>query len=421
MGGSGRLGAADSSSDDRGLYTPPVTPQADDGPGRRALAVVSAGVLLASATWFSGTAVVPALGLEWGLGPARKAWMTVAVQLGFIAGTFLYAVLNLADVFNARGVFFVSSLLGAAANAGFAWLSAGLPSALVFRFLTGLTLAGVYPVGMKIVASWFRTGLGWRLGVMVGALNVGTASPYLVQAVGAGLQWRLLASVGSVSAIAGGLLVLLAISDGPYLPARARFDPQVMLRVFRHAPYRFTAFGYFGHMWELYAFWSLVTFYLAARVEGQAVAVDRLALIAFAVVGIGGLGCVIGGWISRSVGERRVALAALMASGSFCALSGLAFRLPLAILIAYLLGWGLTVVADSPQFSALAARHCPPEYVGTALTVQNGIGFAITVVSIQLTPWIAAALGWRWAFTYLTLGPFAGAWFMLRLGTVDPR
>jgi MFS family permease len=297
-----------------------------------------------------------------------------------------------------------------------------LSTALAFRFLTGLTLAGVYPVGMKIVASWFRVGLGWRLGVMVGALNVGTASPYLVQAIGAGFPWRLLTGLASLAAVVGGMVVLLAIPDGPHLPGRARFDARVMLRVFRHPPFRYTAFGYFGHMWELYAFWSLVTFYLAARFEQEGQPGARsLPWIAFSVVAIGGVGCVIGGWVSRWVGERRVALAALLASGTLCAASGLAFRLPLALLVAYLLAWGFFVVPDSPQFSALAARHCPPEYTGTALTVQNGIGFAVTVVSIQITPWMAAALGWRWAFTFLTLGPLAGAWCMVRLGTLDPR
>ena len=383
---------------------------------RRALVVVSAAVLLVSGTWFSGTAAIPALRREWGLGDAQAAWLTIGVQLGFISGTLLYAALNLADVFDARAVFLVSSLLCATFNGAFAWLAHGLPGGVLLRFLTGLTLAGVYPVGMKIIASWFRSGLGWRLGVMVGALVLGTSSPYLIQALGAGWSWRALTSFGSLSAIAGGALVAAALGEGPYLPARARFDPTALVRIFRHAAFRHSAFGYFGHMWELYAFWSLLGFYLGASfAERGAVWTRGIPLVAFATVAMGAIGCVAGGWISRRVGERDVALVSLIVSGTLCALSGFAFALPPAALVLYLLVWGAFVVSDSPQFSALAARHCPPAYTGTALTVQNGIGFAVTVVSIQLLPLLAARLGWRWVFVFLAIGPAFGAFFVSRL------
>ncbi len=388
-----------------------MTP-AEDGAAGRALAVVSLAVLLAGSIWFSGTAAMPALRELWALSDAQAAWLTVAVQLGFISGTFLYSVLNIADVFNARRVFLVSALLGAAFNACFAWVTSGLGTALVFRFLAGVTLAGVYPVGMKIVASWFREGLGWRLGVLVGALALGTASPYLIQAVGAGRDWRLLAGVASVSAVAGGLLVVL-LSDGPYLRTRAPFDARAAGRVFRDPAFRYTALGYFGHMWELYALWGLVGFFLAGKA-----ARPEIALVCFATVAAGFLGCAGGGWISRRVGERRVALAALLASGTLCLLSGFAHALPAPALYAYLVAWGVVVVADSPQFSALAARYAPPEYTATALTVQNGIGFAVTVVSLQVLPLLAAHLGWRWVFTTLAIGPFLGALSMVRLGRV---
>jgi hypothetical protein len=231
----------------------------------RALAVVSAAVLLAGSTWFSGTAAVPALRAAWSLVDAQAAWLTVAVQLGFITGTFVYAALNVADVWNARRVFAASALAGAACNAGFAWASDGLGSALAFRYLTGLTLAGVYPVGMKIVASWFRDGLGWRLGVLVGALGIGTASPYLVRALGAGGDWRTLAGSASAAAVAAAVLVSVALRDGPFLRGRARFDLRAAARVFRDPSFRLAALGYFGHMWELYALWSLVLFFVAGR------------------------------------------------------------------------------------------------------------------------------------------------------------
>jgi MFS family permease len=379
--------------------------------------VVSSAVLLASSTWFSGTAAIPSLRREWGLGDGQSAWLTVAVQLGFISGTFLYALLNVADIFNPRRVFAASAVLGAVFNGAFAALAGGLPAATVLRFLTGLTLAGVYPVGMKIVATWFESRLGFRLGVMVGALTLGTASPFLIQGLGVGLGWRPLAGFASLLALLGAGLILFGVDDGPYRAARARFDARMLFRVFSHPPFRHTAFGYFGHMWELYAFWSLAVFYLEVRFRAADVAARRLLpLLSFAIVAAGALGCVAGGWLSRRLGERDVALVSLAVSGSMCALSGFAFSLPAPLLVTFLLVWGFFVVSDSPQFSALAARYCPREYTGTALTVQNGVGFAVTVISIQLLPVLAAVFGWRWAFTFLTVGPFVGAWFMTRLG-----
>ena len=398
------------------LTEKPSTIEAADAGANRALAFVSGAVLLASSTWFSGTAAVSILRSLWNLSDAQSAWLTISVQLGFITGTFFYAFLNLADRFNARRVFFVSAVLGASFNAGFAWLAGGLIASIAFRFLTGLTLAGVYPVGMKIVAMWFRKGLGWRLGVLVGALTLGTAAPYLIQAVGAQFDWRQLVTVASLSAIAGGALMLFGVTDGPYLKQRARFDGRMLFKVFQHKPFRYTAFGYFGHMWELYAFWSLATFYLSASFQANSPDwMNALSLLAFATIGVGAAGCVAGGWISRWVGEGKVALVSLLISGSMCAVSGFAFNLPPALLMPFIFIWGIFVISDSPQFSALAAKHCPPEYTGTALTVQNGVGFAITIVSIQLLPLIAGIVGWQWAFTFLTAGPLVGAYFMSRL------
>lgn len=373
-------------------------------------------MLLASSVWFSGTAAVPSVRRDWGLSDSESAWLTTSVQLGFISGTFLYAFLNISDRFKARRVFFASAVLGALANACFGLFAQGLSASVGFRFLTGLTLAGVYPVGMKIVATWFQSGLGWRLGVLVGALTLGTASPYLVRSVGAEWGWRSLVLTASLSAVAGGALVLFGVPDGPYLKARARFDWRMIFKVFRSRPFRYTAFGYFGHMWELYAFWSLVTFYLSERFAGGPEQWRAaLPLLSFLAIGVGAAGCVGGGWLSRRAGERKVALVSLIISATCCALSGFAFDLPPSALALFILVWGVFVVSDSPQFSALAARYCPPEYTGTALTTQNGLGFAVTVASIQLLPLIAGAVGWRWAFVSLSLGPLVGAFFMSRL------
>jgi len=384
--------------------------------GNRALVLVSTAVLLASSTWFSGTAAAPDLIHSWRLNSTESAWLTISVQLGFITGTFLYAFFNLADVFNPRRVFFVSALLGAAFNGAFAFLSQGIPAALLFRALTGVTLAGIYPVGMKLVASWFRSHLGWRLGVLVGALTLGTAFPYLIQTVGSQFSWRTLAGTASILALGGGCLVLMALSDGPFLKDRAPFDTRMLWRVFAHLPFRKTAFGYFGHMWELYAFWSMIIFYLGTRFQSDDPSASRgLSLLAFLIIGTGSLGCILGGWVSRRIGEKKVAKFSLMVSCILCFTSGILYELNPGLLVAVLLIWGFFVVSDSPQFSALAVRYCPPQYTGTALTVQNGFGFIITVISIQLTPWMADILGWKWALTFLGLGPLIGLYFIQQL------
>lgn len=383
----------------------------------RSLILISTSVLLASSTWFSGTAATPQIRLLWELNDVQCAWLTISVQLGFILGTFCYALFNLSDIFKARRVFFVSALLGALFNAAFAGLSQGLETAIFFRMLTGFTLAGIYPVGMKLIAQWFRSGLGWRLGILVGALTLGTAFPYLIMALGTEWEWSRLMLVASGLAIAGGLVVWLAIADGPYLNTTSRFDPRVILRIFNNRRFRLQAMGYFGHMWELYAFWALVATFLAAGFTHTGSWLQgSISLLTFFIIGIGSLGCILGGWISRSLGEKAVASFCLGGSGILCLVSGLFFSLPdFAVGILVML-WGILVIADSPQFSALAARYCPPEYTGTALTIQNGIGFGITVISIQLISWIGQTLGWQWAFVFLAPGPIFGILAMIRLG-----
>ncbi len=397
--------------------THPISGSEEGGrEGQRALVLISTAVLLASSTWFSGTAAAPDLIHSWRLNSTESAWLTISVQLGFITGTFFYSFFNLADVYNPRRVFFVSAVLGAAFNAAFAFFSQGIPAALLFRALTGVTLAGIYPVGMKLVASWFRSQLGWRLGVLVGALTVGTAFPYLIQTLGSQFSWRILAGTASVLALAGGGIVLMALSDGPYLKDRAPFNSSILWKVFAHVPFRRTAFGYFGHMWELYAFWSMIIFYLGSRFQSNDPFASReLSVLAFSIIGIGSLGCVLGGWVSRRIGEKKVAKFSLMVSGLLCFASGILYEMNSGLLLALLLIWGFFVVSDSPQFSALAARYCPPQYTGTALTVQNGLGFTITLISIQLTPWMADILGWQWALTFLGLGPLIGLYFVRQL------
>jgi MFS family permease len=382
-----------------------------------ALFLISGAVLLASSTWFAGTAAAPVLKDAWSLNDVQAAWLTTSVQLGFILGTFLYAALNIADVFKTRNVFFLSALGCALFNSGFALVSASFAPALVFRFLTGISLAGIYPVGMKLVAQRYRRDLGWRLGILVGSLTLGTAIPYALFAAGAHIPWRMLLLVASLLAVAGGILVKIGIGDGPYLQKSPRFDVRAAFRVFRFRKFRLQAFGYFGHMWELYAFWSLAASFAAAsfgRHGGKSPI--SVPLLAFLIIGIGVFGCLLGGWVSRHTGERNVALVFLVASLLFCLLSGFLFAAPPLILIPALLLWGVFVVSDSPQFSALAVRMCTPEYTGTALTIQNGIGFAVSAVSIQCIAWLSQKIGWPGAFFCLAVGPLFGALAMARLG-----
>ena len=405
------------------MRAPRINPRSGSGSAgrRRALWLVSLAVFLASSTWFSGTAAAPALRRLWTLSDVQAAWLTISVQLGFIAGTFLYAVFNVADIFRPRRVFFLSAVAGALFNAGFALLASGFSVAVLFRFLTGLTLAGVYPVGMKIVAQWYRSGLGWGLSVMVGALTLGTALPYLILGIGGTSNYRLWLGGASALAVLGGFLAGFGVREGPYLKEAARFDARAAFRLFRHRPFRLHSLGYFGHMWELYAFWSLGGFYLAESLGvREPVRPEGISLLMFSVVGAGIAGCLIGGIISRRIGEKPVALAALALSAAFCLASGAIFILPLALLIPLCLVWGAAVVADSPQFSSLAVQTCPSEYTGTALTIQNGIGFAVTVVSIQFLAWLGQTVGWRWAFTVLAAGPIIGAAALLRLKNETP-
>ena len=380
----------------------------------QALLLTATALMLCSAVWFSGTAVAPRLAQEWGLSPAHGAWLTLSVQLGFIVGTFSYAVLSLPDVFNPRWVFFWSALAGCLANALFAWSADGLGLGLVLRFLTGFTLAGIYPVSMKMIATWFNRRLGWQLGLLIGALTLGKSLSYLVQALALDISWRAVVATSSVCSLVGGALVLLLLTDGPYLSKRAPFDPAAMGRAFAVPNFRFAAYGYFGHMWELYAFWALCYYYISQRLDSETSTGQRQLLV-FLTFGAGALGCLLAGWLSRRYGEKTVALAALSASGALCAASGVLFYLPTILFIGVLFVWGGVVIADSGQFSALAARYCPPEYTGTALTVQNGIGFSVTLFSIQLVSCFGGEFGWQWAFCLLTIGPLVGIYYTRKI------
>jgi MFS family permease len=360
--------------------------------------------------WFAGNAVLGDLQLALGLPGAALGYITSAVQLGFIAGTLAFAFFALSDIASPRLVFFLCALAGAAANAASYALAEGLASLLGLRFATGFFLAGIYPVGMKIAAGWYRDDLGKALGFLVGALVLGTAFPHLIKGLGAALPAQQVMLGVSALAVAGGAAMFALVPDGPHLSRGARFDPRALASVFGAARFRASAFGYFGHMWELYAFWAFLPLVIAAHAAQL-----QVSLWTFAVIAVGALGCVAGGLVSLRQGSARVAFAQLCASGICCLLSPLLFHAPTPLFLAFLLFWGIVVAGDSPQFSALNAAYAPRELVGSALTIANCIGFAITIGSIELLNAAAGALGAQWLYLLLAPGPLFGLAALLPL------
>ena len=380
----------------------------------RALALVSLAELLGMALWFGVSAVAPQIAREWRLDEATTAWLTLAVQLGFVAGTLLSATLNLPDVLRARYLFAVCALLGAITNGVLAWAVHGATAAIALRFLTGMFLAGVYPPGMKIIATWFKTGRGFALGVLVGALTLGKASPYLVNVLGS-QNWRVNVAIASLLAAVSSIVVLRFVGEGPYALPNQPFDITQITRVFSNRGVRLANFGYFGHMWELYAMWTWAPVMLRASIAKSGDSPRLAEAASFLVIGAGAIGCVVAGLVADRIGRPIVAAAAMAGSGASCLVIGLLYgRTPLALL-ALATFWGATVVADSAQFSACVTEYGDPRYLGTALTLQTCIGFLITTVSIGMMPILVARVGWEWAFAFLAPGPLLGIIAMMRL------
>jgi MFS family permease len=385
---------------------------------RRVLAVLAVAELLAMAPWFSASAVAPTLARVWQLSPVTTAWLTISVQLGFVAGALVSAILTLSDRLSARRLVAGSAALAAATTLGVA-AARGIRMGIACRLLTGAALAGVYPPGMKIAAGWFKEGRGLAIGVLVGALTLGSASPHLVRWAVSPAAWRVVLAVAAVSAIAGGLLVLLVPSDGPFAAPSPPFSLAAAPRILKDRAVALANLGYLGHMWELYAMWTWMALFVAAseRVRrGAAADVGGLAaLITFAVVGSGAIGCWLGGKYADRWGRTLVTSAAMVVSGTCCLAVGLLFSEPLAALLPLLVVWGISVVADSAQFSAAVSELAPRDYVGTALTLQTSMGFLLTCATIYLLPKVAGAIGWRWSMSVLAIGPAFGVWAMLAL------
>ncbi len=380
------------------------------------LAWLAAAEFLAMTMWFSATAAAPGLRREFGVAEGAAAWLTMAVQAGFVVGALVSALVNLADIVPPRRLFAAGAVAGALANLAVTF-STNAPAAVWWRFVTGAALASVYPPGMKIAAGWFLAGRGTALGIVVAALTAGSAFPHLLAALSLVIAWRWLVGWSSICAVIAAGIILTRVQDGPYVSTTAPFDPRAILLVFRNRAARLATFGYLGHMWELYAMWTWMAVFAGRSLAaaGTSSAVTRGSLAAFVAIALGALGCGGAGLIADRVGKARVASWAMIVSGACSVVAGLVFAAPPAVLFALAAIWGISIVADSALFSALVTEHCPPHHVGTALTIQMCSGFLLTMISIRLIPAIAEFAGWRWAFLVLAPGPLIGAWVMLRL------
>jgi len=375
---------------------------------RRALATIAIAQLFALSLWFSASAVADSLKSAWGMTDAQVPLLTLAVQIGFVVGALLSAFLNLADRVRARYLFAVSAVGGGLANAGLVFLGDGdFAVVIVIRFVTGVALAGVYPSGMKAIAGWFKEGRGTALGILIGALTVGSALPHLVR--GLGLDWQVvLLSASGLALLAGAMM--LSAGDGPFDTATSAFSWHHIRSIASNRGFRLATVGYLGHMWELYAMWTWVAFYVAATdFRGST------SMVAFAVIAIGGVGAWLAGRLADRRGRTLVAGGSMAISGSAAALTAVAFNAPSWVTIALLLIWGLTVVSDSAQFSAIVTEVVEDEVRGTALALQTALGFMLTLVTILVVPLIADRSSWQWAFLILVPGPIIGTIAMIRL------
>lgn len=381
-----------------------------------ALALLATTQVAVMSVWFATAAASPGLVAEFDLSPARLSLLVAAVSAGFAIGSLISAAAGLADRIDPRRFYAASAATAALANAGFIVLAdPASPLALILRVVVGAAMAGVYPIGMKIAVSWADRDRGLLVGLLVGALTLGSASPHLF-AVAGGVEWRLIMWLSTAAAFAGAIAILF-VRVGPGNAAATRFDPRFVLLAFRDRALRLANLGYLGHMWELYAVWGSIAAYLAASFAAGNAGSDpkHASIAAFAVVGIGAFGALGGGYLADRIGRTATTMGALLVSGACCLLAGAVFGGPPGLVVAVCLVWGASVIADSAQFSATISELSPPGLTGTMLTVQTATGFALTLATVQLVPLLADRVGWNWAFAPLAIGPLVGAFAMWRL------
>ncbi len=383
------------------------------------LGLICSGVVLCMTTWFSATAITPELIQVWRLSAAQVSWLTNAVQLGFVTGALLSSLISLPDVVPLRKLMGVSALVAASANLCLLWV----PSTswlLAARFVTGVALAGIYPPALKLTATWFVRGRGTALGLVIGALTLGSALPHLVRFLTDRVDWQAVVAAASACTLAGAALMAFFAAEGPFPFSRAVFNPRYMGVVLRNRPLALANLGYFGHMWELYAMWGwFLAFVRAASPHLGLAGAKTASLATFVVIASGVVGSVAGGLLADRT-SRTFAAGLMMTLSGLCAITiGFVFDGPIWLFLLVAVLWGITVIGDSAQFSAMATELSDLSYVGTALALQLGLGFALTLVSIRLTPVLAAHIGWRWSFLPLAAGPVVGVVAMLLLRRVS--
>ena len=388
----------------------------------RQLAWLSVAMFLGMTLWFSATAATAPIVAEFRLTPGEAAWLTMAVQGGFVLGTLVSAIVNLPDLLNPRLLFAAGCIAGAAANALLVRADGPVPL-IALRIATGVALAWVYPPGMKVAAGWFEKRRGAALGILIGALTIGSAFPHLLASASASVPWRAMILAASLLALGGAAIIAALVGDGPYVTTSARFDPRAVIAVFADRGTRLATLGYLGHMWELYAVWTWMAAFATASLTSltpSAVAPGSPtgSAVAFIMIASGAMRSAAAGWWADTIGKARIARQAMIVSGACAAASGLVFGAPPAVLALFAIVWGVSVVADSAQLSALVAQYSPRDHVGTALTIQTCVGFLLTMVSIRLVPAFAQVVGWQWAFLLLLPGPAFGA---LTLAKLDDR
>jgi len=374
----------------------------------RQLAVLALAMVLGMTPWFSATVAAPGMRAEWNTTPSVSAWLTIAVQLGFVLGTFVSAVLLLSDRFSARRLASASSCLVTIATAALAWRHTGPATAIALCGLTGAALAGVYPPGIKIAAGWWRSGRGTAIGILVGALTIGSAMPNLLRALSPTESWRTVILAAAACALVSASLFGLAVRDGPFQAASAPFNPRALSTVVRNRWVALATAGYLGHMWELYAMWSSIGAFWAFVMAPRALAPALAPVFAFITIASGAIGCVVAGVAADRVGRPIVTIVA-MAISATCALAiGFLTTAPLVVVTVVAVVWGISIVADSAQFSAAITELAPSQYVGTAITLQTCLGFLLTIITIRLVPVWVHLWGWELAYVPLAIGPVAG-------------